>query len=424
MKSLKLFPDRSVFVLGLGLVALVIIDDAAYRGIMEYREWVGVVNRHNRVIATLNGTMADLISAESEVRGYVITANEQSLSLYRTALGEVHQGLSELDQMIIDSESRRYLGEFAELSRSRLGRLEITLSNYQEEGFKGVRQATGPGKVLMDESRRVASMIEARQLKLLGEREQDVRQVEKKTINIVISGSSLAVIFLGTSIFLLTAEMRRRSRLEREVLKISEREQRRIGQDLHDGLCQHLTGISLLSRSLRQKLSGERAGEVEQITRLINESIEQTRLITRGLLPVPNEKMGLMLALRDLAEAVERIKEGGCTFECPFPLPIPEPSTATNLYRIAQEATQNALKHADARHITIRLRRDAEAIVLEVMDDGRGFPAEITSSGLGLEIMNYRAESINASLQIRPRDGGGTVVACILPLASLRSNSE
>jgi signal transduction histidine kinase len=271
----------------------------------------------------------------------------------------------------------------------------------------------------MDESREVAAQIEVRQRQLLAERDNLALVLSKRTVIVVLVGSGFAVALHLTSMLLLAHQMSRRVRLEREVLEISEREQRRIGQDLHDGLCQQLTGISLLSRSLHQKLTGHPAGEVDQITRLINESIEQTRQVTRGLLPVPDEVMGLMLALRELADGVNRSGGPVCNFHCPAPVPVPDRVAATNLYRIAQEATQNALRHASAALIEISLTRSGEEIVLKVTDDGIGLTRDPTSGGLGLEIMAYRARAIGGSLEARRGDVGGTVVCCQLPLSSL-----
>jgi signal transduction histidine kinase len=419
MSLRELLQQRGTLVLGLALIALVAIDVTAYRTAVRYRGSVEVVNRTYRVLATLKGTLSDLVSAESEMRGYVITANDQFLTLYGSAVGDVTRGLDELRRTIADSESREYVARFEELCSARLRRLELTLETMRTGGFESVRRATGPGKALMDQSREAAGLIEARQRELLVERDLLVLDLSRRTILVVVIGSVMALSLLGISMVMLSHQMARRTRLEREVLEISEREQRRIGQDLHDGLCQQLTGISLLSRSLLQKLSNHLGSEVEQITNLINETIEQTRQVTRGLLPVPEEVMGLMLALRELADGVSRSGQIVCAFHCARPVPIPDRAAATNLYRIAQEATQNAIRHAVATRIEITLTRDESAIYLEVIDDGRGLPRERSSTGLGLEIMAYRARSIGGFLEARRGEEGGTVVACRLPLASL-----
>jgi len=236
---------------------------------------------------------------------------------------------------------------------------------------------------------------------------------------LALHAGCLAVILVGASIVLLGRHIDQRELLEKEVLEISEREQRRIGQDLHDGVCQQLTAISLLSRSLNQKLTGALASDAAQITQLVNESIEQTRRVTRGLHPVPDEPTGLMLALRELVDRVAGAGNISCRFVCAQPVPIPDQAVATNLYRITQEALQNAIRHATPKDIEIALSRDDLTVRLTISDDGRGISLDRSKDGLGLEIMDYRARSIGATLEVSAREGGGTVVTCVLPVDSL-----
>ena len=412
--------QRSTIGFGLALIALVAIGITAVLTAIRYRESSLVVNRSYRVLAALKGTMADLVSAESEVRGFTITANEQFLPLYRTAVEDVKMGMTVLHANVIDPESLELLEKFDQLCLARLARLEVTLDKRKMEGFEAVRLATGPGKALMDELRAIAAGIETRQRQLLNERDVQAVQLSERTILVVIVGSSFAVLPLAISMVMLSMQLQNRDRLEREVLEISEREQRRIGQDLHDGLCQQLTGISLLSRGLRQKMPESSLSEdVAQITRLINETIDQTRQVTRGLLPVPDEPSGLMIALRELAESVKRSGPIDCKFSCSQPVPVPDRVAATNLYRIAQEAVQNSLRHSLGTKIQIKLSRDEESIYLSIADDGRGLPKERHSNGLGLEIMAYRARSIGGVLEAKRAEPRGTVVSCRLPLIAL-----
>ena len=202
-------------------------------------------------------------------------------------------------------------------------------------------------------------------------------------------------------------------------MEISQREQRQIGQDLHDGVCQQLTGIALLSRSLSSKLENPLAAEAADIVHWINECIEQTRQVTRGLHPVPSDPAGLMQALRELAENVGTMGKLSCQFICPRAVAIPDPHVATNLYRIAQEATQNALRHAAPEKIEVRLIYGDESIQLKVADNGSGLVKNQKSNGMGLEIMAHRAQAIGGSLEVHPGVVRGTVVTCTLPLKVL-----
>ena len=209
--------------------------------------------------------------------------------------------------------------------------------------------------------------------------------------------------------------------LEREVLQVSSDERQRIGQDLHDVLGQNLTGISFLSKALAKRLgeSGAReADQADQIAQLVSRAVAQARAISHGLCPVELKEEGLMNALRGMAGRVESLFGIPCAFDCTEAIPISDGSVATNLYHIAQEAVNNATKHAQATSLTIRLGRGKGAIFLTVEDNGVGLP-EVPKAerGMGLRIMQYRADLIGALLRIERPDGGGTRVVCSLPQA-------
>jgi len=240
------------------------------------------------------------------------------------------------------------------------------------------------------------------------------------------SGTALADARGTTEYVILTGiDVTEAKRLERTILEISGREQRRIGQDLHDGLGQHLTGVAFMSKVLEQKLREKglpETAEAAKIVALVNQAIDQTRELSHGLLPVLSDAEGLMRALERLALQVENLFHVSCTFECERPAPIRESDIATHLYHIAQEAVNNALKHGHPRHIAIRLA-GGEGPFLSVEDDGVGLPesrpAERASQGMGLLIMSYRAKMIGGALEVRPDSAGGTVVFCTFPASNL-----
>ena len=210
-----------------------------------------------------------------------------------------------------------------------------------------------------------------------------------------------------------------RKRLEKEILEISEREQRRIGQDLHDGLCQHLAGIEMLSQVLAQKLakkSKDGSARATEIAKAVRESISQTRLLARGLSPVTLESEGLMSALTELALNTEKIFRVRCKFDCPEVLKFNDHAAATHLFRIAQEAVSNAIKHGKAKKISIQLREEASHLRLRVGDDGKGFPKKFSrSAGMGLGIMQSRIGMVGGSVTIERQPTGGTCVIIIAP---------
>lgn len=211
-----------------------------------------------------------------------------------------------------------------------------------------------------------------------------------------------------------------RKHLENTILKMSEREQRRIGQDLHDGLGQHLTGIAFMSKVLEEKLSEASLPEstdAAKIVQLVNDAIRKTKELSRGLLPVVSEAHGLMSALTQCAAQLEDLFQVRCRFECAQPMLIHDVNVATNLYHIAQEAVNNAIRHGKSRNIQIRLQRKNGTGELVIEDDGDGFPKKPSSlPGMGLSIMSSRAVMVGGSLKVQANENGGITVTCKFPL--------
>jgi len=210
-----------------------------------------------------------------------------------------------------------------------------------------------------------------------------------------------------------------RRKLEKEILKVSEQERRRIGQDLHDGLGQMLTGIGLLGQNLTRELKKEDhrlADDAEEITSLVKQADQYARDLSRGLTPVDLEPSGLTQALQRLTDNAIRLFDVDCTFKEVETVLVHDSTTATHLYRIAQEAVSNAVRHGDANRIAIILAAGEDQIRLRIRDDGRGFdPQEVDGPGKGVHIMNYRARIIGGTLEISSDLGEGTVVTCTLP---------
>jgi PAS domain S-box-containing protein len=210
-----------------------------------------------------------------------------------------------------------------------------------------------------------------------------------------------------------------RKQLEKEILEISDREQRRIGQDLHDGLCQHLAGIELMSQVLAKKLSSKskiHAARVNEIANHVREAISHTRSLARGLSPVTIESEGLMSALHELATNTEKFFHVRCDCDFAEPVEIHNHAVATHMFRIAQEAVSNAIKHGKASRLVISLRNVRGRTVLRVSDNGKGFskPAAKTK-GMGLRIMQSRAGMIGGAIAIERNTGGGMDVICAVP---------
>ncbi|MEO6873948.1 MAG: PAS domain S-box protein [Opitutaceae bacterium] len=208
-------------------------------------------------------------------------------------------------------------------------------------------------------------------------------------------------------------DITQRERLEKQVLDISANEQRRIGEDLHDGLGQQLTAIEILCASLKEDMTAtpHLAGQIGRIGQLLRESIAHVRLLTHGLVPINDQPEGLWMGLVELAERTQALGRIKCRLDCPTEVLVTNTPAAGQLYRIAQEAVNNALKHSCAGKIIIRLTRGADRLELTVTDDGRGFQSPHTP-GIGLQVMRHRASMIGAELTIKSTPGKGTRVAC------------
>ena len=224
----------------------------------------------------------------------------------------------------------------------------------------------------------------------------------------------------------LEREIERRKGLEGEILEISDREQQRLGQELHDGLCQHLTAVAFMARSVALRLKNHRvidAKDIEKIAELVNAAAADTRDLSRALHRMDIDAAGLVNALEDLVD--REIWKIPCRLEVKPSFRIDDDATAAQLYRIAREAVINANKHAQAREIVVKLEPSREGMVLRIVDDGVGFSNEPKlRQGLGFHIMNYRAKFIGGRLEIDSPKKGGTRVSCYLPNHAPRSQKS
>ncbi len=211
-----------------------------------------------------------------------------------------------------------------------------------------------------------------------------------------------------------------RKKMEEALIDNSDREQRRLGQDLHDGLCQDLVGMAFLLKAMEREVPPEVTARIAEVARLLDEGLGQARGLARGLYPLDVEVNGLVSGLRELARRTKATFGVECVFSTTAP-PGDEPETpaAQHGYRIAQEAVANALKHAKAKRIEITLSNGATGTTIVVEDDGIGLPAEgaPVTAGMGLHMMAYRARMMGASLRFQRASAGGTRVVCEIPVA-------
>ena len=247
----------------------------------------------------------------------------------------------------------------------------------------------------------------------------DGREIPVYQVLVTHMNASGDIEFIGTVI----RDLSERKHLEREIISATEREQQRIGQDLHDDLCQFLTGVAFKARTLEQRLADERPREAivaMEIEEMLEQAIVRARDLAHGLQPVIMQVGGLRAALDELAINTGRVFGVSCTFVPHVRTAILDEVVATHLYRIAQEATRNAVVHGRAKNIAVRLESDNDRVSLSVEDDGVGMrPGAFTGKGLGLQIMNHRARIIGGTLTIQRRDAHGTRILC-----SVRNNAE
>ncbi|TAK94966.1 MAG: PAS domain S-box protein [Verrucomicrobia bacterium] len=217
-----------------------------------------------------------------------------------------------------------------------------------------------------------------------------------------------------------------RKRMEKEILEISNREQQRLGHDLHDGVCQQLAAIAyrahILARHLKDKNTTDSA-EAGEISNLINESLVQTRTVAHGLFPVRLEEAGLVAAVEELTAGIGKLYNVECNFSSSDTLPTLQNDVAMHLHFIAQEAILNAAKHSQAKVISVRLVKENDDLILSVQDDGVGFQsADHDRAGMGIGIMRYRARAISAVLKLITQPGQGTLITCRYRLQSAAPN--
>jgi signal transduction histidine kinase len=213
-------------------------------------------------------------------------------------------------------------------------------------------------------------------------------------------------------------EMTERQRLEREIASIGDEERRHLGQELHDGVCQQVTAALLRCQALERRLErgGVVAGEdFKPVSSLLAETIDDAHNVARGLCPLELDPDALAPALRALTKRTQQMSGVRCEFLAAGDVRVPEAEAAQHLYRIAQEALSNAVRHAHANRIAIELRGTDGELILQVDDDGVGLPTTLPGGGMGLWTMEYRARMLGGELTVAPAPGSGTRVTCRVP---------
>lgn len=241
-----------------------------------------------------------------------------------------------------------------------------------------------------------------------------------KHINISLTLSPLkdsSLKIIGASV--IARNITERNMLLKEILEAGEKVQQRLGLELHDDLCQQLTGISYLCKALEENLVQKSLAEASKaalITHQLDKTISYTRSLVKELMPVPLESNGLIPALQILASNIENLASTSCSISGSMDITIEDSALLSHLYRIVQETAHRAIKQGQAKHLDIKLAVENKSIVIAISDDGLGIlKSEISREDTWLKSVHYRAGLIGASLNIQNREGKGTTVTCSLP---------
>ena len=411
---------------GLALAILCVIGVASVHSIGTLISSMERVARSYRVLAEFGDVSNLAKDIQSSVRGYVITGNEEFLEPYRAAQNAMKEQIREVEVLVKDKpELARKLDELKSLISAQRENMIRTIELRKTQGPEAAmeRVRSGEGERRLEAIRRISREMDNIESRLLADRTAEAQRSARYTLTVIVTGSLLALLVVASATLIISRDIRERERLEKSVIEAGEREQRRIGQDLHDGLCQQLAGAAFMSRALEEEMtdrSPHEAAAAGRIGEVLNRAVSHARGLARGLHPVELEVGGLMSALEELAASVNAFFGVACHFDCAKPVLVEDNAVAVHVYRIAQEAIHNAVRHGKPQQVEIVLTGNHGVATLEIRDDGCGLPTEsVRRRGMGMDTMRYRANAIGSTLVIRPGPEGGTVVACAFKTGSL-----
>ncbi|HUI07519.1 MAG TPA: PAS domain S-box protein [Verrucomicrobiae bacterium] len=387
-----------------------------WQTVLSGRVWHGeIINkRKNGSLYTEEMTITPVCNAAGEITHFI--AIKQDITEWKLA-----------------EESRRYLAAIVESSEDAIvsAALGGTIASWNAAAQRlynyAAKEILGRSVFTLVPRNRRAEIREIRKKVQGGERLQHYETVRLKKggfpVDVSVTASAIKddsgrVIGIST----ITRDISERKELERAVVEASSQEQARIGQDLHDGVCQELTGIGFLWKAVERSVA-ERAlpdpATVAEIGRLITKTIREARDLARGLCPAELESNDLGVALKSLGSLMERLFAVSCVVRCQQSVLLADKAATTHLYRIAQEAVSNAIRHGQATRIWIRLVWKKNKLTLRIRDNGKGFSKrQAVKRGIGIRSMRYRANLIGSLLAIESQPGAGTIVTCVYTQSS------
>jgi signal transduction histidine kinase len=367
----------------------------------------------------------------SSMRGYIITGQEEFLEPFWEQRGEMDRQVREVRELTAQKpEQQERLKTIEELIAQQAAYSTNVIATRKAKGFEAAESVVskGEGRKRVNLIMEIVQQMLDYERGLLAQRKEIQEDSVLLANGLTLLGGVMAVIIVGVATMVLRQDVRERERLERAILEISDRKQQQMGHDLHDGVCQELAGIAFMGQVIERKLgvsNPTEAAEVAKMTALVSKAAEHARSLARGLQPVDVESNGLMVALEEMARNMREMFHIECRFECEGEVLIADNVVAVHLYRIAQEAAHNAVRHGGAKKIVIRLRTAENEATLDVRDDGRGMPDVLPEQkGMGIETMRYRATVIGASLEFRRAQTRGTLVRCAFKLPPTRPTTK
>ena len=355
----------------------------------------------------------------SSVGGYVITGKDDRLETFLACQREMPQQIKDVRDLILEKpEQMQRLDTIEKLLAQQMDYARNLVAVRKAGGFAAAEAVvnTGEGRKRVNLIMEMIEQMLKFEDRLLKERKEIAHNsVWMANILIVIGGVLTAIIMVAASM-VLRQDIRERERLERAILEVGDRKQQQIGHDLHDGVCQELAGIAFMGQVVERKLAANsptEAAEVAKMTALVGRAVTHARSLARGLQPVEVESNGLMVALEEMARNISGMFHVECLFVCEGEILIADNTVAVHLYRIAQEAVHNSIRHGGAKNVRIRLQASKGRVTLEIRDDGKGMPDVLPERrGMGIETMRYRAEALGATLEFRRAPSRGTLVIC------------
>lgn len=405
---------------GLLLIVLAVLSLVAVTTGRALVRNVAAVHQKHEVLSLLAEISVFARDLQSGYRGFVITGQEEFLEHYFPADTSILTRIEKLREHA--KGDPRQLGrvdalaaQIKDLSRHGHELIEIRALMGREQALKSIEG--GRGKQIMEAVRDLTGQIAETEKGYLARSRAESQSVLSGTVTTALLGGIVGVLAVGAAIIVLRADIREREKLEQALVMEGDREQRRVGQDLHDGLCQQLAGIGYLAKALQSDLgrvSADHARAAARITELIGAAVAQARNVSYGLHPVELVEDGLMSALRQLAATTQTTFGIPCQFECPSQVLVSDNEVAIHLYRIAREAVHNAGRHAKPKQIIVRLVARQDVVSLEIRDDGVGMPRDVVK-GIGMQTMRFRADGLGGELVINSTPAAGTSVVCTFP---------